>query len=103
MPNSPAFAVPTTAEEAAAAEVAVAVFYRHRVQAAVDVMTGPEAQAFADKVSELLAGSLPAGTSAADNLPKVAEWFTAVQAGLALDLVKLDAIIRPGGLVEAAA
>jgi len=53
MPTTPTFPQPQNAAEAEAAEKAVATFYLGRVQACVDVMAGPEAQAFAAKVAEL--------------------------------------------------
>lgn len=95
MPTPPTFPQPQSAAEAAAAEKAVATFYLGRVQACVDVMGGPEAQAFAAKVAELLIDGLPNGTSAAVNMPSVAKWFVDVRTGLDADLARLDAIVNP--------
>jgi hypothetical protein len=95
MPTTPTFPQPQNAAEAEAAEKAVATFYLGRVQACVDVMAGPEAQAFAAKVAELLLDGLPNGTSAAVNMPSVAKWFVDVRTGLDADLARLNAIVNP--------
>jgi len=93
--TAPTFPRPTSAAEAAAAEQQIATFYLGRVEAAREVMTGPEAQAFEARVAELLTDGLPNGTSVAVNLPNVAKWFTDVRAGMDADFEQLNAIVNP--------
>lgn len=92
---TPTFKIPANAQEAAAAEKATATYYLGRVQAAHALMTGPEAEAFSAKVTELLADDLPPGTSAAVNLPQFPKWFADVRAGLEADIAPLDRIVNP--------
>lgn len=97
--TTPTFKMPANAAEAAAAETAVATYYLSRIQAACDLMNGTKAKAFEAEVTALLADALPAGTSAAVNLPQVAKWFVDVRTGLEADRASLDRIVNPAPVV----
>jgi hypothetical protein len=86
---------PATDEEALEMRRALASFERDKVQTIVDYLNSPAVKAVVEKLNELAATRMPAGTSVATSVPTMARNFAAFAQQAQEDVNRLSHEVDP--------
>lgn len=89
------YPVPTNDAQIAALEKALATAKRAKLEPVISFLDSPELAAIKERVAELVALNLPAGTSAAAHINQLPNFLAAMDRGARADAANLDGLINP--------
>lgn len=93
--KTPTYAVPSTDEEEAAMQKALATRHLHKLQGAEKLFGGKVYESFRAKLDELLGSNLPVGSATRQNAENLARFLDTMVRGIEQDVKGAEAAVNP--------